>query len=109
MVYGETSTFDIGAGGDHRLGPPSRRMSASADGPLGYGRRRERSESRDRAKPEPEDAALVLGNFQGVVVIDMGFVMVSTSYPAFSVVAITQRSSSISDTGTMTSDLQPTT
>lgn len=78
MVYGETSTFDTGAGSDQHLGPPARRMSASADGPLGYGRRRERSESGDRAKPEPEAAALVLGNFQGVVVIDMGFVMVRT-------------------------------
>lgn len=76
MVYGETSTFDTGAGSDPHLGPPARRMSASADGPLGYGRRRERPESRDRAKPEPEAAALVLGNFQGVVVIDMGFVTV---------------------------------
>lgn len=35
--------------------------------------------SRDRAKPEPEAAALVLGNFQGVVVIDMGLVMVRTA------------------------------
>ena len=79
MVCGETSTFDTGAGSDQHLGPPPRRMSASADGPLGYGRRRERSESRNRAKPEPEAVALVLGNFQGVVVIDMGFVMVRTA------------------------------
>lgn len=79
MVYGESSVFDTGAGSDQLLGPPTRRMSASADGPLGYGRRKDRSESRDRAKPEPEAAALVLGNFQGVVVIDMGFVMVRTA------------------------------
>lgn len=53
-----------------RLGPPSRRLSSSVDGPLRGGRRRA-----PVALPE-SSAALVLGNFQGVVLLDMGTVKV---------------------------------
>lgn len=53
-----------------RLGPPSRRLSSSVDGPLRGGRRRA-----SVALPE-SSAALVLGNFQGVVLLDMGTVKV---------------------------------
>lgn len=77
MVFGATpgATAD-----DVDLGlPPARRMSSSADGPLGNGRRRGRWREGESssAAAVPETVVLVLGNFQGVVVLDMGVVTVS--------------------------------
>lgn len=77
MLFGATTASAEDAV-DHGL-PPSRRMSSSADGPLrNGGRRRERGGSMASAAGSiPEPVVLVLGNFQGVVVLDMGLVMVS--------------------------------
>lgn len=76
MVFGAiagatTDDLDLGL-------PPARRMSSSADGPLGKGRRRRGGREGGTATAAmPETVALVLGNFQGVVVLDMGLVTVS--------------------------------
>lgn len=54
---------------DHDTLPPRRRLSASVEGPIGRGR------GRGTSSP-PVAVSLVLGNFQGAVVIDMGLVKV---------------------------------
>ena len=81
MVFGATAAEATADDVDLGL-PPARRMSSSADGPLGNGRRRERareggSSSAAAAVAVLEPVVLVLGQFQGVVVLDMGVVMVS--------------------------------
>lgn len=72
MVFGATADdVDLGL-------PPARRMSSSADGPLRKGRRRGGGRDEEAiAGAAPETVVLVLGNFQGVVVLDMGLVAVS--------------------------------
>ena len=81
MVFGAATA--VGATADEvDLGrPPARRMSSSADGPLRNGHRRGRGRegvsASSSAAAVPETVVLVLGNFQGVVVLDMGVVMVS--------------------------------
>lgn len=75
MVLGATraSADDVDLG----LPPARRLLSSSVDGPLGNGRRRG-GEGRDGAAAAavPETVVLTLGNFQGVVVLDMGLVTV---------------------------------
>lgn len=76
MVFGATRA----SADDVDLGlPPARRLSSSVDGCLGNGRRRGGGGGRDGATAVaavPEIVVLVLGNFQGVVVLDMGIVKV---------------------------------
>lgn len=80
MVFGATAGAT--ADDDVHLGlPPGRRKSSSADGPpLGNGRRRGRRREGGSAAAVPETVVLVLGEFQGVVVLDMGVVTVSLYY-----------------------------
>lgn len=71
MVFGgSTATAAAAPAHDGDLGrPPTRRMSSSAEGRLGDGRGRGGGQV-------PETAVLVLGNFQGAVVLDLGLVTV---------------------------------
>lgn len=82
MVFGATRASaddDVGLG--HGL-PPARRLSSSVDGPLGNGRKRVGvgSDGAAAAAAVSETVVLVLGNFQGVVVLDMGIVTVGCCF-----------------------------
>lgn len=83
MVFGATAVGATANDDDTPLGSQMpRRLSSSVDGSLGRVPRRGGGKGGGGStKPLPEAAALVLGNFQGVVVMDMGLVAVGSAVP----------------------------